>query len=201
MNGMAAVAGGVLVVNTIARAVYGVSLQGETLWKTDLDGPSTSEVRVVGEQVALITDSLYLIRPSDGNVMEHRQWPEWQPRHIATAGQTIALELSKNKVDQKSDELSEWKPRTWRRVILRGAREVAFDEPDSVDALRYEPMTRLFYECSFDGVTAISPRTGKMLWQLKPPKGSFAMWTNLPAAADGMLYLLGEKTVYALRHP
>jgi outer membrane protein assembly factor BamB len=133
-------------------AVYAIDSQtGKQLWKTQLDGPTSTAVAVSGKAIVVGTQEkkLYRLRASDGRVigaLDLDVVPEDTPAtgtrgiYVMSEEKVLLVDPNVTRVLWHADSKSKWtspRPRLWHGLVIVGDRDgtvVALDEATGVVA-------------------------------------------------------------------
>jgi hypothetical protein len=174
---------------------------GRQVWRTKLDGPATSDLRLFQRQVLVATRrSMYLLRPSDGEVIHYWSWKGKEVKSVATANEKIFV-IVEGKEKSVNGRAGSPAKENARLICLRMDR-VIFEQAASqfTSALRWDRSSGELYESRIDGFGIIDGRTGGRTHEIK--SRDRLLHPGLADLRDGIIYLLSMKGVmYALRHP
>jgi outer membrane protein assembly factor BamB len=174
---------------------------GRQVWRTKLDGPATNELCLFQRQVLVATGrSVYLLKPSDGEVIHKWGWKAKEVKAVATANEKIFVVVQgrEKSVNGRAGSLANESA----RLICFRLDRVVFEQAASpfISALRWDRSSENLYESRIGGFGIIDGRTGVRTHEIKSRDG--LLHPGLVDIRDGIIYLLSMKGVmYALRHP
>lgn len=201
VNATAVVCGGLAIVATNGDQAMGFeAVTGCPIWKTKLDDPSINELyRFQKDVLVTTTRSIFLLRPSDGEVIRRWNWRGKEIRFVAVAeGKIFVI------VDSAQKSLNEraGSQNDSARLICLQRDRVIFEQATAqfTTGLRWDGRSKELYESRIDGFGIIDARSGLRIYEVKAPDRSLN--PGIVDVRDGIIYLLSMKGVmYALRHP
>lgn len=201
VNATAVVCDGLVIVATNGGQAIGLeAVTGSPVWRTRLNGPSISELSLFQKEVLVTTRrSIYLLRPSDGELIHRWNWKGKEVRSVAVAERKIFVVVES---EQKFVDGRPSNPNESARLVCLQRDRVIFDQatPQFTVGLRWDRRTKELYESRIDGFGIIDARSGMRTYEIKGPDSSLN--PGIVDIRDGIIYLLSMKgVIYALRHP
>jgi hypothetical protein len=201
VNATAVVRGGLAIVATNGGLAIGFeAVTGCQVWRTRLDGSSISELCLFQKDVLVTTRrSIYLLSPSNGEVIHRWNWRGKEVRFVAVAEEKVFVVVAS---EPKSVNGRAGSPKESARLICLRRDRVIFDQATSrfTCGLRWNHHSKELYESRIDGFGIIDAQAGMRTHEIKS-----ADWSLNPGIVDirdGIIYLLSMKgMIYALRHP
>ena len=190
-----------IVAGNSGLAVAFEAATGRQVWRTKLDGPATGELCLFQRHVLVATRrSVYLLSPSDGEVIHNWGWKGKEVKSVATANEKIFV-VVQGREKSVNGRVGSLANESARLICFRMDR-VIFEQAASqfTSALRWDRSSGDLYESRIDGFGIIDGRTGVRTHEIKSRDG--LLHPGLADIRDGIIYLLSMKGVmYALRHP
>lgn len=192
LNSTPVVAQGLVIVGTNARmaAAYDVRT-GKRIWACRLDGPSTFGPLLCRGLLAVFTDSVYLVRPRDGEIVRRFTWKGERVNRAESTPRGIFAILRGNSPsdeDIKAVGLNE----SGIHFVQTCRVYVAFP--------RYAPETKLIYISHLEGIDVRHLGNGALVCRIERknrPEGN----GPVDVKRNTIYVLTSDGYVYALRHP
>jgi outer membrane protein assembly factor BamB len=164
---------------------------GDRAWIRWLDGPSVCGPLTCRGRLAVITDSVYLLRPENGKVVRRFCWKGDGVRHADSSATDIIAILR-----------GAWPPDGNVRLVHLNESGIRFTETCRafVAFLRYAPETKLVYVSHLEGIDVRHSRTGILAFKLER-KNRPAGNGSVDVKHNTIYALTSDGYVYALRHP
>lgn len=186
------VADELVVVGTNARRAVAYDVKtGDRAWICPLDGPSGFGPLAYKGLIAVLTDSVYLLKPETGKVV-HRF--TWKNDGISTATSTPNGIIATLK--------GKWPPSGTVELIrlTEGGLQFSKRIQASVASVRYARESKLLYVSHLEGIEICRPHSGEIICTVK--FGEEHGQIGPVDVRNNKLYALSEDGyVYALRHP
>ena len=183
---------GLVIVGTNAKkAVAYYAETGKRAWTCPLDGPSVFGPLVFHGLTAVFTDSVYLLRPENGKIVQKFSWKNDGPMTVACTPRKIIAILR-----------GKWPPEGGVELTGVSMKGTQFSKTirASVPFLRYAAETKLLYISHLEGIDLYEPARGAIICRIE--HGERPEDVGPVDVQDGMVYALtGEGEVFALRHP
>lgn len=192
VNSTPIVLNGLVIIATNARmAIAYEAKTGERAWVSKLDGPSHFGPLVCRGLLAVVTDSIYLLRPETGRIVRRLSWKDDAVSEAESTPRGIIAILR-------------GKESSGANATILGLNEkgVQFTEVSKVFVafLHYAGETNLIYVSHLEGIDLHRSKDGRLLCRLerrKVPAGN-----SLVDVRQKSIYALtADGYVYALRHP
>ena len=201
VNATAVVWRGLAIVATNSGQAMGFeAVTGRPVWKTKLDGPSIDELCLFQKDLLVTTSSsIYLLRPSSGEVIQRWNWNGKELRFVAVAEGKIFVVVD-SAPKSVNDRAGSQKERA-SLICLRRDR-VIFEQATSqfTIGLRWDRRSNALYESRIDGFGIIDAGSGRHTHEINSPDRSLN--PGIVDIRDDIIYLMSMKgVVYALRHP
>lgn len=204
VNASAVVHGDLVVVATNARqAVAFEKATGHLVWRQELDGPSIHQLHIFEGHVLVQTShSLYLLNPTDGNLVRRERWRTEEIRALAVTDDMLLVATQ----PAREHRLDEERPANAGKELtgIRHGKTVYVRPSEKyLTSLRWAGETGLVCESRINGFGIIEPQTGERLHSIRSKeKEKHCLSPGLADVRDGVIYLLADYgTLYALRHP
>ncbi len=166
---------------------------GKRVWIRKLDGPSTSiwPSPVAELLLAVVTDSIYLIKPESGKVVRKFSWKGDGVSQAECTREGIIAILRGG-----------WPPEGNVRLVGLNERGIQFTQTCQafVPLLHYSSETRLIYVSHIEGIDIRRPETGLLTCKIQR-KGHPTENGLVDVKGSTIFVLTGDGYVYALRHP
>jgi outer membrane protein assembly factor BamB len=192
LNSTPVVVNGLVIVGTNAKmsAAYDTRT-GNRIWVRRLDGPSRFGPLTCQGLLAVITDSVYLLRPENGNVVRRFSWKGDGVSHADSTTTDIIAILREA-----------WPPDGNVRLVALNESGVRFTENCRafVAFLRYAPKTKLIYVSHLEGIDVRHSRSGSLAFRVER-KNHSAGNGPVDVKHNTIYALTSDGYVYALRHP
>lgn len=192
VNSTPVVSKGLVIVSTNAkRAVAYDPGTGKQVWVSRINGPSIFGPLLCGNLLAVVTNSIYLLQPESGKVVQRLSW---KAQHVRSAGCMRGDILATVARSQPSDGSI--------RLVRQNKDGIRFIKTlrAFVPFVRYVPETKLIYVSHLEGIDICRPETGALAFEITRkarPAGN-----GLVDIRGNTIYVLtGDGYVYALRHP
>lgn len=192
LNSTPLIAKGLVIVGTNANMAAAYEPRtGKRVWIRKLDGPAGWGPLKCGELVALVTDSIYLLRPESGKIVRRFSWKDDGVNSAAPTRKAIVANLR-----------GSWLPKGSVRLVGVNKEEVYFTASHTafVAFLRYAAETRLIYVSHLEGIDVIRPENGSTACKIE--NKSRPLGNGPVDVKRNTIYVLtNDGHVYALRHP
>jgi outer membrane protein assembly factor BamB len=192
LNSTPLVAKGLIIVGTNANMAAAYEPRtGKRVWVRKLDGPSGNGPLICGELVALVTDSIYFLKPESGKLVSRFSWKDDGVTSAATTHKGIVANLR-----------GSWPPKGNVRLVGLNKAKVYFtsDHTAFVAFLRYADATKLIYVSHLEGIDVIRPENGSTACKIE--NKSRPLGNGPVDVKQNTIYVLtNDGHVYALRHP
>lgn len=191
VNSTPVVSNGLVIVATNAQIVAAYeATTGERVWVSKLDGPSHFGPLIYRRLLAVVTDSIYLLRPETGKLVRRFSWKEDGVSQAESTRRGIVAVLR-----------GKWPDGS---VTLVGVSEngIQFTEKCKlyVAFLRYASGMNLIYISHLEGIEVRRPDTGALQCRLLRRKGPAG--NSLVDVRQNVIYVFTtDEFVYALQHP
>ncbi len=184
---------GLVIVGTNAnRAVAYEAQTGELAWVRKLDGPSTFGPLLFRRLAAIFTDSIYLLEPKTGEVVEKFSWKD--------DGVTGGTSTPKNII---ATLRGPWPPSGETQLVGVNKVQTQFSATHKnwLMFMRYARETNLIYISHLRGIYVCQPTDGRLICDIKLDEKR-AEGVGLVEVRKGIIYALtATGHVFALRHP
>lgn len=192
LNSTPVIVKNLVIVGTNAKmaAAYDTN-SGKRAWVRRLDGPSVFGPIPCRNLLAVVTDSIYLLKPESGKVVRRFSW---KPDGVSEAECTLEGIVVILK--------GEWPPSGDVKLVGLSERGIQFTETCRafVSILHYSPEKKLIYVSHLEGIDVRRPETGELVCKIQR--------SNRPAGngpvdvkRNTIYVLTSDGYVYALRHP
>jgi len=192
LNSTPLVAKGLVIVGTNANMAAAYEPRtGKRVWVCKLDGPSGSGPLNCDGLVALVTDSIYLVKPENGKIVRRFSWED--------DGVTSAVRTRKGIV---ANLRGSWPPKGNVRLVGLNKGKVYFTVSHTafVAFLQYAAETKLIYVSHLAGIDVIRPENGSTACKIE--NKSRPLGNGPVDVKRNTIYVLtNDGHVYALRHP
>jgi len=192
LNSTPVIVKGLVIVGTNAKmaAAYDAKT-GEQKWIRRLDGPSVFGPLLCRELLAVLTDSIYLLKPENGKVIRKFSWKDDSVSSAESTNRDIIVSLRGN-----------WPPDG--NVELVGVNQSGIRFTVScrtfVTLLRYVAETNLIYVSHLEGIDVRHPQSGILAFRIER-KNRKAGNGPVDVKHNTIYALTSDGYVYALRHP
>jgi len=192
INSTPVVVNGLVIVGTNANMAAAYDARtGKRVWARRLDGPSGFGPLLCRGFLAVLTDSIYLLRPENGEVVRKFSWKDDSVSHAESTPRDIIAILRGN-----------GPPVGDVRLVGLNKTGIRFTETCRafVAFLRYAAETKLIYVSHLEGIDVRHPETGLISCKIERRTSSAG---NGPVdLKHNIIYVLtSDGYVYALRHP
>jgi outer membrane protein assembly factor BamB len=181
-----------VIVTTNAKMVAAYTEKsGKLVWVRRLDGPSTFGPLLFGQQLVVITDSLYLIKPDTGKIVRKFSWKGDAATRADCTQRNVVCILR-----------GSWPPDGTAKLIGLDESGIRFTQSSTayVAFVRYAKETKLIYVSHLEGIDVRRQSEGKLAFRIR--RGKTSSGTSQVDVATNRIYVLtGDGYVYALRHP
>jgi outer membrane protein assembly factor BamB len=192
LNSTPLVSKGLVIVGTNAKmaAAYDTKT-GKRVWVRRLDGPSVFGPLLCGGLLAVVTDSIYLLKPESGKVVRRFSWKADSVSQAECTRSDIIVSLRRK-----------WPTDGNVRLVKLNESGICFAETCRafVASLRYAAETKLIYVSHLEGIDVRRPESGVLAFRIERkarPVGIGAV----DVKQNTIYALTGDGYVYALRHP
>jgi outer membrane protein assembly factor BamB len=189
VNSTPLVVNGLVIAGTNARtAVAFDAASGRQIWKRNLDGPAVFGLLRHRGMIVVVTDSIYLVSPHNGEVEQHLRWRNETVESAENFGDSLAAVMR--------DSSTKGTSRIFVcDVFTRAVKTVSHTV--WCPTLRYVPETRMGYLSHLSGVRVLD-RNANTLADL-PIRDEGVGQVDVK---DGVIYVATARgRVYAIRHP
>jgi outer membrane protein assembly factor BamB len=192
LNSTPVAVNGMVIVGTNANmaAAYDAKT-GKQVWVRRLDGPSVFGPLLCRGFLAVITDSIYLLKLDSGKLIRKFSWKPDSVSRAESTHRDIMLSLRGNRP-------------TDGNVKLVGLNENGIRFTESCRAfvalLRYAPETKLIYVSHLEGIDVRHPQSGILAFKIER-KNRPAGNGPVDVKHNTIYALTSDGYVYALRHP
>jgi outer membrane protein assembly factor BamB len=176
--------------NASLAAAYDVKT-GRQVWSQGLDGPSVIGPLLLDDFVVLITDSVYFLKASDGQIASKFSWPGDRVRTADCTPNDIVCVLQ-----------GPWPPKEVATLVSLDERGVRYTKTLAAYGghIHCVRETETIYISHFRGIEALSQVDGATKFKigLEDVDGEIG---PVDVRDDAIFALTGDGRVYALRHP
>jgi outer membrane protein assembly factor BamB len=192
VNSTPIVVKGLVAVGTNANmaAAYDVRT-GREVWKRNVNGPSGFGPLLFRDLLVVLTDSVYLLKPTDGKIVRRFSWKTDGVSEADCTRREVVCMLRGG-----------WPPNGQSRLVGLNERGIRFTDISSayVAFVRCIDKTKLIYISHLQGIHVRRQSGGALACQIE--LGNVSSGIGLVDVRDGMIYALtGGGWVYALKHP
>jgi outer membrane protein assembly factor BamB len=181
-----------VIVGTNAKMAAGYDTKtGKRVWVRRLDGPSVFGSLLYQNLLAVVTDSIYLLKPESGKVVRKFSWtPDGVTVAECTRGDIIAILRGSPPTDGTV------------RLVGLSERGIQFTEHcrSFVAFLHYAPERKLIYVSHLKGIDIRRAENGLLACQIQRENRE-AVNGPVDVRRNTIYVLTGDGYVYALRHP
>jgi outer membrane protein assembly factor BamB len=192
VNSTPLVLNGLAIVGTNAKkaAAYATKT-GKQVWATKLDGPSGFGPLLCRNLLAIVTDSIYLLKPENGKIVRRFSWNAYGIRQAEWTQREIVVSLSGNLP-------SDGNP----KIVGLNESGIRFTETCGafVEGIHFATETKLVYVSHFDGIEVRRRGTGVLVFKIER-KNSAGGNGPVDVRYNTIYVLTMDGYVYALRHP
>jgi hypothetical protein len=192
LNSTPVVVNGLVIVGTNAKMAAGYNARtGKPVWACRLNGPSGFGPLLCRGLLAVITDSVYLLKPRNGTVVRRFSWKGDGVSHAESTPRDIIAILQ---------EAS--RPAGDVRLVGLNESGIRFTETCRafVAFLRYAAETKLIYVSHLQGIDVRRPESGVIACKIERETSS-AGNGPVDVKRNTIYVLTNDGYVYALRHP
>ncbi len=192
VNSTPVVTKGLVIASTNANMVAAYAEEsGKQVWMRTLDGPSSFGPLLFGRQLAVVTDSVYLLKTHTGEVIRKFSWKgDAVSRADCTSGNLVCILRGS------------WPPGGTVKLIGLDESGVHFTQRSTtyVAFVRYAKVTKLIYVSHLEGIDVRRQSNGALTFKIGRSKVSSGI-SQVDVDKNRIYVLTGDGYVYALRHP
>lgn len=200
----------VIVTTNAKTAVAYEALSGKSAWEQKLDGPSTFGPIAHEDSILAVSNSLYVLDPANGEIRRSFSWNNLKVDQATSAGQNVIviiqpeashIEISAASAKAISAAASEAMSKTALCVISQSGKQRQKQIAGFCPQFRYDAAADRIYLSHLRGIDILRPSTGALVSRIAM-NGDSGGGIGLVDVADAKIYaLVGDGTIYALRHP
>lgn len=192
LNSTPVIVNGLVIVGTNAKMAAAYDARtGKRVWSRRLNGPSGFGPLLCRGLVAVITDSVYLIRPKDGRVVRRFSWKGTGISHAECSPQGTIVVLR-----------GPLPPAGNVRLVGLNERGIRFVKNCRafVACPRYAAETKMIYVSHLQGIEVRRPEDGDLVYKIE--RTTRSVGNGLADVKGNTIYVLtSDGYVYALQHP
>ena len=192
VNSTPVVAKDLVIVATNANMAAGYDItSGKRVWVRRLNGPSSFGPLLFRQQLAVITDSVYLLNAGTGEIIRKFSWKDDAASRADCTQRNVVCVLRGN-----------WPSDGTAKLIGLDEKGVRFTQSSTayVAFVRYAKETKLVYVSHLEGIDVRRQSTGVLAFRIRRSKISSGI-SQVDVATNKIYALTGDGYLYALRHP
>jgi outer membrane protein assembly factor BamB len=192
VNSTPVVTKGLVIVATNANMVAAYAEKsGKRVWVRKVDGPSSFGPLLFGRLLAVVTDSVYLLKPDTGEIIRKFSWKGDAVSRADCTQRNVVCILR-----------GSWPPDGTAKLIGLDESGIHFKVSSTayVAFVRYAKETKLIYVSHLGGIDVRRQSRGVLAFTIRRSKVSSGI-SQVDVATNRIYVLTGDGYVYALRHP
>jgi outer membrane protein assembly factor BamB len=192
VNSTPVVTKGLVIVATNAKIVAAYAAKnGKRVWARKLDGPSSFGPLLFRRQLAVVTDSVYLLKPDTGEIIRKFSWKGDAASRVDCTQRNVVCILR-----------GSWPPDGTAKLIGLDENGIHFKQSSTayVAFIRYAKETKLIYVSHLGGIDVRHQSRGVLALTIRRSKVSSGI-SQVDVSTNRIYVLTGDGYVYALRHP
>jgi outer membrane protein assembly factor BamB len=192
VNSTPIVTKGLVIVATNAKMVAAYAEEsGKPVWERKLDGPSSVGPLLFRQQLTVVTDSVYLLKPNTGEIIRKFSWKGDAASRADCTQRSVVCILR-----------GSWPPDGTAKLIGLDESGIHFTQSSTayMAFVRYSKETKLIYVSHLEGIDVRRQSRGVLAFRIRRSKASSGIG-QVDVAKKRIYVLTGDGYMYALRHP